>query len=329
MGLLLSILLGFLPMLVFAWLVFWIDRYEKEPLILLCGVFTWGALVAAGAAFLTNTLLGAGIYLFTRSVPATNLATASLIAPVVEEVLKGMAVLLVFLIAREEFDSLLDGIVYAAIAALGFAATENVFYIYQYGFQQGGLPGLISMAFVRIVLVGWQHPFYSAFVGIGLALARLNSRRWVSLLAGLSGLAAAVLLHAVHNTAGTLLGGGAGLLAMAVFDWSGWTLMALFAAWAVTRERGWLVEHLREEVSLGTISAAQYRTACSAWVQGKARLTGLMHGRFRATSRFYQVCGEISHKKHQLALMGQEKGNSQIVADLRGELFRLSPLVAN
>jgi RsiW-degrading membrane proteinase PrsW (M82 family) len=193
-------------MLLFARLVFWIDRYEKEPLILLGGVFTWGALVAAGAAFLTNTLFGAGIYLFTRSVPATNLATGSLIAPVVEEVLKGVAVLIVFLIAREEFDSLLDGIVYAAIAALGFAATENVFYIYQYGFHQGGFPGLISLAFVRIVLVGWQHPFYSAFVGIGLALARLSPRRNISMLAGLGGLAAAVLLHAAHNTAGSLLG---------------------------------------------------------------------------------------------------------------------------
>ena len=329
MGLLLSFLLGFLPMLVFAWLVFWLDRYEKEPLILLGGVFTWGALVAAGAAFLINTVLGVGIYLFTKSVAASNLAATSLIAPVVEEVLKGMAVLLVFLIAREEFDSLLDGIVYAAIAALGFAATENVFYIYQYGFNQGGYPGLISLAFVRIVLVGWQHPFYSAFVGIGLALARLSPRRLVSLLAGFGGLAAAVLLHAAHNTAGRLLGGDAGLLAVAVFDWSGWTLMALFATWAIARERAWLVDHLREEVSLGTISAAQYLTACSAWSQGLARLAGLAHGCYRATSRFYQVCGEIAHKKHQLELMGQEKGNSQTVTDLSKELFRLSPLVAN
>ena len=48
-----------------------------------------------------------------------------MIAPIIEESLKGLAVLLVFLLFRKEFDSILDGIVYAAITALGFAATEN------------------------------------------------------------------------------------------------------------------------------------------------------------------------------------------------------------
>ena len=43
----LSILLGYIPAFVYAGFVYWLDRYEKEPLPLLGGVFMWGALVAA------------------------------------------------------------------------------------------------------------------------------------------------------------------------------------------------------------------------------------------------------------------------------------------
>ena len=94
-----------------------------------------------------------------------------------EETLKGLAVLVVFLVFRREFDSVLDGIIYAGVAALGFAATENAYYIYTYGYQESGWSGLLSLTFIRVILVGWQHPFYTAFFGIGLAVARLN-RNW-------------------------------------------------------------------------------------------------------------------------------------------------------
>ncbi len=174
MGFLLSLFLGLLPMLVFAWVIYWLDRYEKEPLLLLGGVFLWGAIGAATAAFVVNTIFGVGVYLFTSSEAATDLATGTLIAPVVEETLKGLAVLTVFLLARSEFDSYMDGIVYAGIVALGFAASENVYYIYSHGFLEGSYGGLLWVAFVRIFLVGWQHPFYTAFFGIGLALSRMN-----------------------------------------------------------------------------------------------------------------------------------------------------------
>ena len=63
----LSVFFGFVPMFIFAWFVYWLDRYEKEPALLLGGVFIWGAVVASAAAFLINTVLGLGIYLATGS----------------------------------------------------------------------------------------------------------------------------------------------------------------------------------------------------------------------------------------------------------------------
>jgi len=52
MGFILSLFFGFVPMLVFAWILYWLDRFEKEPKILLGVVFVWGAMVAAGVAFI-------------------------------------------------------------------------------------------------------------------------------------------------------------------------------------------------------------------------------------------------------------------------------------
>src|SRR4030042_3167678 len=182
LGVILSILFGFVPMLAFAYVVYWVDRYEKEPVALLGGVFLWGAIIAAGAAFIVNSFLGLGIYMFSGSQAFTELSTASVFAPLIEESLKGMACLLVFLLFRHEFDSILDGIVYAAITAIGFAATENLHYIYTYGFQQDGLNGILYMFFVRVILVGWQHPFYTAFTGIGLAVSRLRGYWFIKII---------------------------------------------------------------------------------------------------------------------------------------------------
>ncbi len=138
MPLLVSIFFGFVPMFVAAAFVYWLDRYEKEPKLLLGAAFFWGVIIAAGGAFIVNTALGIGIFYATGNEGVTDFATTSIIAPIVEEFLKGLAVGIVFVLFRKEFDSTLDGIIYAAMAALGFAATENSFYIYSRGYQEGG-----------------------------------------------------------------------------------------------------------------------------------------------------------------------------------------------
>ncbi len=327
MGFLASVFFGFIPMLGFAWFVYWLDRYEKEPKFLLGAVFIWGAVVAAGVAYVVNTVLGLGVYFVTGSEAVTEFATASLVAPPVEETLKGLAVLLVFLIFRSEFDSILDGIVYAGIVALGFAATENTYYIYNYGYLNDGWMGLLFLVFVRVILVGWQHPFYTAFIGIGFATARLNRNWGVKLMVPAIGLAAAIIVHSMHNTLAAILSGIGGLAIGLLFDWSGWLFMFLTILWAINRVQQRLRIQLREEVTFGVISPKQYNIACSAWAQAGARTSALFNGRFQDTGRFYHTCAELAHKKHQRSNLGDEGGNTQIIINLRAELARLSPLV--
>ena len=320
---LVSIVMGFLPMLVFAWMVYWVDRYEKEPRLLLGVVFAWGAILAAGAAFIVNTALGLGVYLFTRSDTLTEFTTGSLIAPIVEECLKGFAVLIVFLLARGEFDSILDGIIYASITALGFAATENAYYIYTYGYSENGPIGMLMMFVVRVFLVGWQHPFYTAFTGIGLAIARLSHKSTVKIIAPVTGLFVAILTHSFHNTVASFLPGLTGLAAGTLIDWTGWLFMFIFILWALRREQRWIIRQLKQEVESNLITPTQYRVACSAWLQSLTRLKAFFSGQYRATNRFYQVAAELAYKKEQCTTLGDEGGNTAIIEDLRAELTRL------
>jgi RsiW-degrading membrane proteinase PrsW (M82 family) len=327
MGLLASLFFGFAPALFFAFILYWLDRYEKEPKLLLGGVFLWGAIVAAGSAFIINTFLDIGVYLFTQSDWVTEFAGGSIIAPFVEEILKGMAVFIVFLVFRKEFDSILDGIVYAGVAALGFAAIENSYYIYNYGFKESGWQGFIFLTFVRVILVGWQHPFYTAFTGIGLAAARLTRNSFGKLVYPLLGLSMAIFTHAFHNTLATLLSGGGGMILGTFIDWSGWFFMFLFIIWVIWREQEVLKASLLQEVNAGVITPAHYRTASSAWLQSFARFAAFFNGRFKYTARFYQLCGELAHKKQLYASVGDEDGNAASIQQMRTELARLAPYV--
>ncbi len=322
MALLASLFCGFVPMFFFAAFVYWLDRYEKEPKALLGAAFFWGVVIAAGGAFIINTAFGIAIFAVTGSEGAADIGTTSIVAPIVEEFLKGLAVAIVFFIFRKEFDSILDGIIYAAIAALGFAATENTYYIFSYGYQESGWGGLILLVIVRVFLVGWQHPFYTAFTGIGFAVSRTSRNMFVKLIAPLVGYAVAVSTHAFHNTFGGLIGGLEGLAAGTFVDWIGWAAMLGFIIWLINNERNIVKRQLLEEVQSGLISQAQYQKALSPWNLTTAGLSG------RATSRFYHACGELAHKKEQFAKYGDEGGNAAIIESLRRELASLAP-VAN
>ncbi len=322
MALLGALLLAFVPAFLMATFIYWLDRYEKEPLIMLGAAFVWGAVVAAGGAFVLNTVFGIGIYALTGSGDVADQATASLVAPFTEEALKAGALIVIFLAFRREFDSILDGIIYAGVTALGFAATENVQYIYEHGYLSGGWDGFWQLAFIRILVVGWQHPFYTSFTGIGLAVARLQRNVLVKIVALVTGYAVAVFTHAFHNSFGSFLGGLEGFALGSLMDWFGWLLMGVFILFMIARERGLLQRQLRDEVPLGVMSAAQYGRALSPWTMSLAFLRG-----GAAAARFYRLCGELAHKKEQLMRLGDEQGNAAAIQTLRGELAALGPRV--
>lgn len=322
-GFVVAVLCGFVPMFFLAAILYWLDRYEKEPVPLLGGVFGWGAVIAILGALALQLSLNQGIRMLTGSQALEEIVGASLFAPITEELLKGLAVLGIFLLFPHEFDSILDGIVYAGIAALGFAATEDVLYYFS-SYLENGYAGMFSLVFLRFVIFGWQHAFFTAFIGIGLALARTQRSPLIRLGAPLVGFTLAVFLHGVHNALLIFLNNLAGLTIAALVAWTGWLLMLGFILWQINTEKNWLRAYLLDELEQQTITPEQYRIACQPFGQSKARFRALLRGRYRQTVRFYQTCAELSHKKRQLALMGEEQDNSQRVDFLRKHLLDLS-----
>jgi RsiW-degrading membrane proteinase PrsW (M82 family) len=325
-----SILLGFIPMFFFAWFIYWLDRYEKEPLLLLVAAFLWGAVISAGVSFILNTLFGAGVYYITGSEGAANFSVSSIIAPIIEELAKGFAVLMILLVLRTEFDSILDGIIYGAVTALGFAATENAYYIFSMGFQISGWAGLWELAFIRIILVGWQHPFYTAFIGIGFGIARMNKSALAKLSAPLGGLFLAIFTHSLHNTLAPLLayqGTFGGLIFASTIDWLGWGLMLLFIIILINKEKKLLQIHLQEEVKYNLITKNQLNMilSYSARIMLRMRILGSdLPGGIKALKTLNQQAGELAHKKNQFLKLGNESQNIEIIQGIRKKMYQAS-----
>jgi RsiW-degrading membrane proteinase PrsW (M82 family) len=154
-------LAALLPTLIYLALFWWLDKYEKEPWGLFLAAFLYGCIPAVIMAIIVELAIGGGQFF-----------AMAIVAPIVEELVKGFAVLLVFLIWRREFDGILDGILYGAVVGLGFAMVENFFYFLQ-GAEEGGVLVLILL---RALAFGLNHAFFTAFTGASLGLARQS--RW-------------------------------------------------------------------------------------------------------------------------------------------------------
>ena len=106
LSVLIAITAGIGLAVVYAFVVWWFDRYEKEPWPLLVSVFMWGAAPAIVLALLVELVLDIPIKSLFTSELAYTFVGSSLIAPVVEEFFKGLAVLAVFRAGDQGRDNL-------------------------------------------------------------------------------------------------------------------------------------------------------------------------------------------------------------------------------
>jgi protease PrsW len=214
-GFTIGLIMAVLPVPLLVCLVLLLDRLEPEPWRDLVFAFMWGAGVAVLGALILNTV---GYEYLTQprfGAEQGHFLTATVGAPVIEESFKG-AVLFGFLwLRRSELDNLTDGIIYAAMVALGFAMMENVAY-YMKAFDAGGGHQLEAVFILRSVLAPFGHPLFTSMTGLGVAYAASGRRvagRW---LAPVGGLLAAMVLHGLWN--GSTVLGYRGLIVVYLFD---------------------------------------------------------------------------------------------------------------
>src|SRR5690606_20398381 len=182
--------------LVFAAIV-WLDRWEPEPPLLLLGALRWGVGGATACALLLNDAV-TGISDFLLGGTSQQFFSRAVMAPLVEEAAKALFVVALWFRRRSEFNGLVDGIVYAALTAAGFAFTENILYFGK-AFAEGGLGGVsggvVAVFLLRGVLAPFSHPLFSAMIGIGIGLAARTRDNRLRVLYPVAGYFSAVLLH--------------------------------------------------------------------------------------------------------------------------------------
>ncbi|HEU4356226.1 MAG TPA: PrsW family intramembrane metalloprotease [Actinomycetota bacterium] len=258
-----------------------LDLYEREPLTLLAGAFVWGAVAATTLSAYANE--GWGLVVSRVGGPGfASRWTAALSAPIVEETLKMAGIVLLAILAGDEFDDVLDGFVYGALCGLGFAVVEDVFYFIG---VFGGTPGGVLAGFwVRVVSSGlYGHVLYTGLSGMGVAY--LVSRRGEEPLGRRVGIALALFLAGV---AGHVLWNAPFLdlfpeqadgvvdllripLAAAVKGLPLLVFVVVLVRLAHRRERRWLEAALRSEVGRRGLTAAELGILLEPGARRRAR----------------------------------------------------------
>jgi protease PrsW len=195
--------LGALPGLLWlSW--FWFkDQHEPEPRRRLVVVFVLGGLSALLIAYARPRLE----WLLPDALGARNdLIDAFVVTALAEECAK-LAAFLVGALWQRGCNEPMDGIVYAAAAALGFASVENAFFL--------ASEGDVRLIFVRAFTSTLAHVLFLAPAGFFLVRAKLGAGRWRHELAALA-VVGAVLLHGTYDWI-LMHGQGTGRLALGLF----------------------------------------------------------------------------------------------------------------
>ena len=289
----LAVGLAILPVPLYLALVLWIDRFEPEPLRMILLTFAWGATIACFVALILNTV-GQLIVAEELGSEAAEIYGGSISAPVVEETAKAAVLFGFFWWKRDEFNGVIDGIVYAALVGLGFAMTENVLY-YGRGAAEEGVVGAVVTFVVRGLMSPFAHPVFTAMTGIGLGIAATTRNPRVRVIAPLVGLGAAMALHSLWNTSA-----GAGLF-LAVYLLI--VVPVFIAIWVV------IVFALRREARLigaqlrGLLPEDEVRSLSSLRGRRHARrLAAARGGRTakRAMRDLQQVAAELAFHRDQV-----------------------------
>lgn len=301
------------PTTLYVILFYWADRYEREPRWLVTVAFFWGALPAVIISLIGELLIGEPFVDDAASL-AGEVVSGSLVAPIVEELAKGAALFAIYWWKRQEFDGVLDGIVYGALVGFGFAMTENLLYFIG-AYMDGGLASLSVIIFLRAILFGLNHAFYTSLIGIGLGIARNKRSFMARLLWTAVGLMAGIFAHAMHNLGASLasvniaaflislLVAGAGLAI---------TLLAIGLSWQ--QERNIIRAELAPEVG-HLLSNEEFGQLTHQWHPPK-RTKRL------PTKERRQMLVEYANRSYRLHRRGVEPGLAEEIETLRNQLIQ-------
>ncbi len=296
-GVIIGGVLALVPLGIVFWGIRWIDRWEPEPRGALVFAFLWGAGVSVLIALAVDAEVQNLIASFGLSATGAEFFGAAIQAPIVEEVGKGLGVLLLFFAVRRHFDGPVDGIVYSAWVAGGFAFTENILY---FGSQLvSSDPGsTLEVFFIRGLMSPFAHVMFTAFIGAAIGWAATKPGRLRGVVAFLVGLIPAVLLHAFWN----------GVLFF-VTDFYGYYLlvqvpMFLIAVWLVNllRQQERRITHARlsEYAAVGWFHPQEVDMLSTSAGRRTAKQWARVNGKSAAMETFIRDATRLAYARQRI-----------------------------
>ena len=291
-----------LPVPIYVMLLLWIDRYESEPPWMLATTFFWGALIAVFIAIVFNTGIELAAAAATQSSDVGDIVGAVVSAPIVEESAKGLILLIFFFWKKDEFDGIVDGIVYAGMVGLGFAMTENILY---YGrAAKEGQDALTVVFILRGMAAPFSHPLFTSMTGIGLGWSRQSQKGFVKWVVPVLGFMLAILMHATWNGSAAF-GGPLGFFAAYFLIMGPAFIVTLMVIFFSLRREGYIVrQFLYSDYQRGIFEAHEYERLCT--VRGRMGLSwnafwASGFSSWRKQMRCNQIASELAFLRSRVA----------------------------
>ena len=168
------------------------EKYNREKWkpIILC--FLWGATIAIVASIILEFILGISLAISFDDGNILGLLTAIIIAPFAEELTKPLA--LRTKTVKKELDEIEDGLIYGAVAGLGFSATENL--LYGWCFLSEGLFVFLVLIIIRSFGGCLLHASATSLTGYGYGKTIIQGK---SILRVIPFFILAIFVHAFYN----------------------------------------------------------------------------------------------------------------------------------
>ena len=255
-------ILCIVPLAIVVSVLLFIDRFEPEPLGMKLTALAWGGGVSIFFGIMGNEFVQYSVTEQTGDEVQGMIFSVVVGAPVVEELLKGLGVLVIVWARRTHISSAIDGLVYAGFAACGFLVVEDFTYFVRAVLTDGDLG---QMFFQRVVMGVFGHVMYTSCMGWATGWAVTRAR---SAAAGCGAVAlgwfTGMLLHATWNGTAVLSGGDDELfdtfyifIHVPLF-----LLWFLFIALAMKRERRDAAAGLMPYVAQGWIVPSEIQMVC-------------------------------------------------------------------
>lgn len=290
---LLSVFCATIPMLFFLWLVWFLDRHDREPIWLFGLTFAWGAIGSIVFALIGSEVAMAPLIWLLGPELADQLS-AVLIAPLVEEPMK--ALILFAIMFSRHFDNATDGFVYGAAAGLGFGMTENFLYFTSVA-GSGDLAAWAETVVIRTLYSAVMHACATSCVGAMLGFARFRGIGW-KIVAVPIGFFFAMGIHATWNgllTVDSFLGSSFFTLTnLLLFPLEFVILFAVFQ-FALWDERATIRRELADEVKAELLPLNHAKHVASYF--GRSRPGWLPRGIPRG--QYVRAVTTLALRKHQ------------------------------